>query len=70
MEIPSKYNPQSTESHWYEYWMKNGYFHSVPDEREPQSIGRNSKSKDKCLKTLLSAPSPLIPYTFKTNYLK
>ena len=38
MEIPSKYNPQSTESHWYEYWMKNGYFHSVPDEREPYSI--------------------------------
>ncbi len=38
MEIPSKYNPQSTESHWYEYWMENGYFHSVPDEREPYSI--------------------------------
>jgi len=38
MEIPSKYNPQSTESHWYEYWMKNGYFHSVPDDREPYSI--------------------------------
>ncbi|TLP81008.1 valine--tRNA ligase [Maribacter sp. ACAM166] len=38
MEIPSKYNPQSTETHWYEYWMKNGYFHSVPDEREPYSI--------------------------------
>ena len=38
MEIPSKYNPQSTESHWYEYWMKNGYFHSVPDERESYSI--------------------------------
>ena len=38
MEIPSKYNPQSTESHWYDYWMKNGYFHSVPDDREPYSI--------------------------------
>ncbi|WP_419212320.1 valine--tRNA ligase [Maribacter sp. X9] len=38
MEIPSKYNPQATESHWYEYWMKNGYFHSVPDNREPYSI--------------------------------
>ncbi len=38
MEIPSKYNPQSTESQWYEYWMKNGYFHSVPDDREPYSI--------------------------------
>ncbi|MDO1511908.1 valine--tRNA ligase [Maribacter confluentis] len=38
MEIPSKYNPKSTESHWYAYWMKNGYFHSVPDDREPYSI--------------------------------
>ena len=38
MEIPSKYNPQSTESHWYEYWIENGYFHSVPDDREPYSI--------------------------------
>jgi len=38
MEIPSKYNPKSTETQWYEYWMKNGYFHSVPDEREPYSI--------------------------------
>ena len=38
MEIPSKYNPQSTETQWYEYWMKNGYFHSVPDERESYSI--------------------------------
>ncbi|MEP2280422.1 valine--tRNA ligase [Maribacter sp.] len=38
MEIPSKYNPQATESQWYDYWMKNGYFHSEPDEREPYSI--------------------------------
>ncbi|MGB3142942.1 MAG: valine--tRNA ligase [Maribacter sp.] len=38
MEIPSKYNPQETETQWYDYWMKNGYFHSEPDEREPYSI--------------------------------
>ena len=33
MEIPSKYNPQGTEDKWYQYWMKNGFFKSVPDER-------------------------------------
>ena len=38
MEIPSKYNPQETETQWYDYWMKNGYFHSEPDDREPYSI--------------------------------
>ena len=38
MEIPSKYNPNQVESHWYDYWMKNGYFHSEPDERTPYTI--------------------------------
>ena len=38
MEIASKYNPQSVESHWYEYWMKNNFFHSTPDDREPYTI--------------------------------
>jgi len=38
MEIPSKYEPQKVESRWYEYWMKNKYFHSTPDAREPYSI--------------------------------
>jgi len=38
MEIPSKYEPQSAESKWYEYWMRNGFFRSVPDEREPYTI--------------------------------
>jgi len=38
MEIPSKYNPNQVENHWYEYWMKNGYFHSEPDDRESYTI--------------------------------
>jgi valyl-tRNA synthetase len=38
MEIPSKYEPQKAENHWYEYWMEHKYFHSVPDEREPYTI--------------------------------
>ena len=38
MEIASKYNPIEVEDKWYEYWLKNGFFHSVPDNREPYSI--------------------------------
>ncbi|MBT8244508.1 MAG: valine--tRNA ligase [Winogradskyella sp.] len=38
MEIPSKYNASSVESKWYDYWMKNNYFHSTPDDREPYTI--------------------------------
>ncbi len=38
MEIPAKYNPASTEDKWYAYWMKNRFFHSEPDEREPYTI--------------------------------
>ncbi len=38
MEIPSKYNPNKVENHWYDYWMQNGYFHSEPDEREAYTI--------------------------------
>ena len=38
MEIPSKYEPRRVEIHWYEYWMKHGYFHSEPDERKPYTI--------------------------------
>lgn len=33
-----KYNHVQIENKWYDYWMKNGYFHSVPDEREPYAI--------------------------------
>ncbi|MEM9078782.1 MAG: valine--tRNA ligase [Bacteroidota bacterium] len=38
MEIPSKYEPQKVEKHWYEYWMEHEYFSSTPDEREPYTI--------------------------------
>ena len=38
MEIPSKYIATSVEDKWYDYWMKNKYFHSTPDEREPYTI--------------------------------
>ena len=38
MEIPSKYNPGQTEEKWYKFWMDNGLFRSVPDEREPFCI--------------------------------
>jgi valyl-tRNA synthetase len=38
MEIPSKYEPQRVEGHWYAYWTEHGYFSSKPDEREPYTI--------------------------------
>lgn len=38
MDIPSKYEPQITEDHWYDYWMANNYFHSTPDSRKPYTI--------------------------------
>jgi len=38
MEIPSKYNPAAVEEKWYDYWMKNDFFSSTPDDREPYCI--------------------------------
>jgi len=38
MEIASKYNPAEVEDKWYQYWLKNKYFHSEPDDREPYTI--------------------------------
>ncbi len=38
MEIASKYNPAEVEDKWYQYWMNNKLFKSVPDEREPYTI--------------------------------
>ncbi|MBL4593846.1 MAG: class I tRNA ligase family protein, partial [Flavobacteriales bacterium] len=38
MNIDSKYNPQAIEDKWYEYWMRNDFFSSKPDEREPFTI--------------------------------
>ncbi|RNC85105.1 MAG: valine--tRNA ligase [Winogradskyella sp.] len=38
MSIPSKYDASLVEGKWYDYWMKNNYFHSEPDERESYTI--------------------------------
>jgi len=38
VEIPKTYNPKETENKWYQYWMENGFFKSVPDDREPYTI--------------------------------
>ncbi|NLN31115.1 MAG: class I tRNA ligase family protein, partial [Bacteroidales bacterium] len=38
MDIPSRYDPAKAEDKWYSYWMRHGFFRSVPDEREPYTI--------------------------------
>ncbi len=38
MEMESKYNPQNVEDKWYESWVKNDFFKSKPDNREPYTI--------------------------------
>lgn len=38
MEINTKYNPETVESKWYDYWQRNGYFFSKPDQRKPYTI--------------------------------
>ena len=38
MALEAKNNSPSMEDKWYDYWMKNNYFHSEVDEREPYSI--------------------------------
>ncbi|MEE9350164.1 MAG: valine--tRNA ligase [Flavobacteriaceae bacterium] len=38
MSVSAKYNAKEVEEKWYDYWMKNNYFHSTPDEREPYTI--------------------------------
>jgi valyl-tRNA synthetase len=37
-DIPAKYDPSKTEDKWYAYWMEQGFFRSVPDDREPYTI--------------------------------
>ncbi|MDR1724825.1 MAG: valine--tRNA ligase [Bacteroidales bacterium] len=37
-EISSKYNPQSIEKKWYNFWLDNKCFHSEPDAREPYTV--------------------------------
>lgn len=38
MEIPKQYSPAAIEEKWYQSWMENGYFKSVPDQREPFTV--------------------------------
>ncbi|MHA6281343.1 valine--tRNA ligase [Salinimicrobium sp. CAU 1759] len=38
MAVASNYIAKEVEKKWYDYWMKNGYFHSEVDEREPYTI--------------------------------
>jgi valyl-tRNA synthetase len=38
MTIPAQFDAQNLEKKWYDYWMKNKYFHSTPDHRIPYTI--------------------------------
>ena len=38
MNIPTTYQAEKVEGKWYDFWMKNQYFRSVPDGREPYTI--------------------------------
>ena len=38
MSIPAQFNAKEVEKKWYDYWMKNNYFHSKPDHRTPYTI--------------------------------
>ena len=36
--MDTKYNPKNIEKKWYDYWLNNNFFRSVPDERIPYTI--------------------------------
>ncbi|WP_121667754.1 valine--tRNA ligase [Mesonia aquimarina] len=38
MAIAAKYSAKEIEDKWYDYWMKNNYFHSEVNEKEPYTI--------------------------------
>jgi len=38
MSIAKTYQPTETEKKWYQYWLDQKFFRSVPDEREPYTI--------------------------------
>lgn len=38
MNLPPKYIASNVEKKWYDYWLKNNYFHSEPDGREAYTI--------------------------------
>ena len=38
MDIPPKFKSQEIEDKWYQYWIDNQYFKSIPDTRKPYTI--------------------------------
>ncbi|NLA15484.1 MAG: valine--tRNA ligase [Bacteroidales bacterium] len=38
MDLPAIYDPSITEEKWYAYWLKHGFFRSVPDDRPKYSM--------------------------------
>ncbi len=38
IELPKRYEAKEIEGKWYQYWLDNRYFRSVPDEREPYTV--------------------------------
>ncbi len=38
MALAAQYDSKIVEEKWYDYWMKNNYFHSEVDDREPYTI--------------------------------
>ena len=36
--MDTKYNPEKIELKWYDYWMKNKFFHSRPNHKKPYTI--------------------------------
>jgi len=37
-DTSTNYNPKNTEDKWYQYWLDNKLFKSIPDDREPFTI--------------------------------
>ncbi len=37
-DIPKLYDHSATEQKWYDYWEKNRYFHSEPNDKEPYTV--------------------------------
>ncbi len=38
MELPKNFDHKAAEERWYSHWMKQKYFNSKPDDREPYTI--------------------------------
>ena len=36
--MDTKYNPKNIEEKWYDYWLNNNFFRSIPDKRTPYTI--------------------------------